>query len=141
MGLDSLPTFKAHLREKYLHEIDVIQRSTAEDPESWTKLDEISAQIENLQKLLKDIDDLTLLSNQERLFDEICCPICFEEMVPPRNVLCCPNGHPICSKCEVQVKTCPTCRMQLDEKSGLRRNPLAEGLIKEISYFHRELQL
>merc|ERR1719273_2340006 len=60
----TLTTLKTHLREKYLSDIDVIQRSTAHDPEAWTKLDEITEQIESLKKLLRDTDDLILISNE-----------------------------------------------------------------------------
>ena len=38
-------------------------------------------------------------SNQGQIFKEkqdvaaeICCPICFEEMVAPKKILCCTNG-------------------------------------------------
>ena len=41
-------------------------------------------------------------SNQGQLFKEkqdvaaeICCPICFEEMVAPKKILCCTNGKQI----------------------------------------------
>merc|ERR1719427_671414 len=52
----TLTTLKRHLREKYLNDIDVIQRSTARDPEAWTKLDEITEEIEPFKKLLKDTE-------------------------------------------------------------------------------------
>ena len=90
---DSLMTIKAHLRQKYLNEIDALHRSTAEDPETWSKLDEITAKIENLNKLLKDTEDLILLKPQENdtnncnAHDAICCPICFEEMISPKKIL------------------------------------------------------
>ena len=136
---DSLTTIKAHLRQKYLNEIDVIHRSTAEDPEAWDKLDQVSTQIQHLSKLLKDTDDLILpsttteendasSSSLRALRDELCCPICFEEMVSPKKILCCRNGHPICSDCDGQVQLCPVCRVNLKELPG-RRNQLAERLI------------
>merc|ERR1719225_550808 len=46
----TLTTLKRHLREKYLNDIDVIQRSTARDPEAWKRLDQITGEIETLQK-------------------------------------------------------------------------------------------
>jgi len=141
-----LTTLKTHLREKYLNDIDVIQRSTAQDPEAWTKLEEITAQIEAIKKLLRDTEDLILPpsdqetnqnqpgSNQGQIFKEkqdvaaeICCPICFEEMVAPKKILCCTNGHPICSDCDDKVKSCPVCRETFGKAP--RRNPFAERLI------------
>ena len=96
----TLTTLKRHLREKYLNDIDVIQRSTAGDPEAWTKLDQITQQIESLKKLLRDTEDLTILQNDQQqplnempqVAAEICCPICFEEMKAPKQILCCTNG-------------------------------------------------
>jgi len=135
----TLTTLKRHLREKYLNDIDVIQRSTARDPEAWTKLDEITEQIETLNKLLRDTDDLILQPDQEngqnqqpfnekpQIAAEICCPICFEEMTPPKQILCCTNGHPVCSDCDGKVKICPVCRETFGKAS--RRNPFAERLI------------
>ena len=62
---DVLSLIKTDLRKKYLNDIDVIQRSTAEDPESWTKLDEVSEQIETLKRLLRHTEDLLLPKNQD----------------------------------------------------------------------------
>merc|ERR1711953_866027 len=61
----TLTTLKRHLREKYLNDIDVIQRSTARDPEAWKNIEKITEEIETLQKLLRDTEDLTLPTNQE----------------------------------------------------------------------------
>ena len=42
---------KTHLREKYCKDMDVLERSTANDPEAWTKLDEIAEELQKLRKL------------------------------------------------------------------------------------------
>lgn len=52
-----------------------------------------------LQKLLSATDNLLLIqeTKQQDVHHEICCPICFEEMVTPKQILCCSNGHAVCS--------------------------------------------
>ena len=126
---------KDDLRAKYLNDIDILQRSTAQDPESWSDLDKISDQIQGLNRLLQNTEQLTISDSEptlnQELSDEISCPICFEEMLPPKQIFCCPNGHPICSNCDQKVKICPVCRQNYVKDS--RRNHFAERLIIAIS--------
>ena len=68
---NALTTMKTHLREKYLNDIDVIQRATYSDSENWDKLDLISQQIQDCKKLLGHIDDLTLSPTKQLR----CCKI------------------------------------------------------------------
>ena len=63
---DDLETMKTHLREKYCKDIDVLERSTAEDPEAWTKLDEITEELRNLRKLLNATENLVLSSGEDK---------------------------------------------------------------------------
>ena len=63
------------------------------------------------------------------LVNEISCPICFEEMVSPKQILCCTNGHAICSDCDRKVKYCPVCRESFDQNGRPQRNKFAERLI------------
>ena len=96
-----------------------------------------------LQTLLTATDDLVLSEEEDKagsqkyrkknneLHQEICCPICFEEMISPKQILCCSNGHAICSNCDRQIKACPVCRESFQkEKNGRpRRNLFAERLV------------
>ena len=66
MTRDDLETMKTHLREKYCKDIDVLERSTAEDPEAWTKLDEITEELRNLRKLLNATENLVLSSSEDK---------------------------------------------------------------------------
>ena len=63
---DDLETMKTHLREKYCKDMDVLQRSTAEDPEAWTKLDEIAEELQNLRRLLNATENLVLSSSEDK---------------------------------------------------------------------------
>ena len=59
-----------------------------------------------LQKLLSATDNLVLIqeTKQQDVHHEICCPICFEEMATPKQILCCSNGHAVCSDWYIKYK-------------------------------------
>ena len=63
---DDLETMKTHLREKYCKDMDVLQRSTAEDPEAWTKLDEIAEELQKLRRLLNATENLVFSSSEDK---------------------------------------------------------------------------
>ena len=69
MTRDDLETMKIHLRERFCKEIDVLERSTAEDPEAWTKLDEITEELQNLRKLLNATENLVFSSEDKENMD------------------------------------------------------------------------
>ena len=143
---DLLATMQADLRKQYLNEIEAIQRRVGGDDESWDSLslDQTVEEIAQLQRRLAATDDLVLgqentnnppntSEKQAPLDQEICCPICFEEMITPKQILCCSNGHAICSDCIKQIKACPVCResFQVKESGGKipKRNLFAERLV------------
>ena len=134
-------TYKTDLRVKYINELDAIERSTASDPESWKDLESSVKRTQELQELVTSVDDLILLENHDQnkdpnlanstWTDEISCPVCFEEMVGPKSIFVCSNGHPICSDCERKIKICPTCRESYvgNGKGKPQRAKFAERLI------------
>ena len=63
---DDLETMKTHLREKYCKDMDVLERSTANDPEAWTKLDEIAEELQKLRKLLNATENLVFSSSEDK---------------------------------------------------------------------------
>jgi len=112
---DDLETMKTHLREKYCKDIDVLERSTAEDPEAWTKLDEITEELRNLRKLLNATENLVLSSGEDKENlddnDEGLCNICMDNPIDCVILEC---GHMCaCSKCAKSLKECPICRRKV----------------------------
>jgi hypothetical protein len=75
-------------------------------------------------------EDIATNGIDGKLSDEVCCPICFEEMISPKLILCCSNGHAICSTCDKKVKFCPVCRENFDQVGRPKRNKFAERLIR-----------
>ena len=43
------------------------------------------------------------------------CPVCMENMLPPRRIFQCKNGHIICEICQPKIKEqkCPTCQHEI----------------------------
>ena len=63
------------------------------------------------------------------------CPVCLEEMKPPRKIFQCSNGHAICEYCRHhrEVTCCPTCRIVFTKES-VTRNILAESLAEATNW-------
>ena len=87
-----------------------------------------------VQILRKHYKQVHGLSNEEAqaktvLATQVCCPICFEELVNPKMILCCSNGHAICSECESNAKYCPVCKENFEKKGRPQRAKFSERLI------------
>ncbi len=143
----ALERIQSHLRDKFLSEIDVVQRRVAEDPESWgeEQLEEAASQIKELTDVLELVDSLRLIegaggtSRAHRTSrgggegEETCCPICCEDFLPPRMIFSCINGHNLCSECldRLEASQCSECREDFGVNPP-RRNFLAERLVQKI---------
>jgi len=59
------------------------------------------------------------------------CPVCLEEMRPPKKIFQCSNGHVICEHCKnnPEVRSCPTCRVKF-RGNNVVRNIVAEKLAR-----------
>ena len=151
-NMSTLEIFQITLREKYLKEIDVLQQSTYNDKESWTYLDDISKKIQNLYSLLEEVDNLTLTGKENQfakltnkiIEEEMSCPICFEVMGPPKKIVVCKNGHPLCMECDEKVSVCPVCRKNLSPtpkcKTETRRSLYGERLVLSMIKLQEEAQ-
>jgi len=48
------------------------------------------------------------------LFAEFECPVCYNLLAPPLQILQCSAGHVVCSACKDQgIESCPTCRNKI----------------------------
>ena len=50
------------------------------------------------------------IDRNKTLREEVECPVCCEEMAPPRTIFQCSQGHPVCSSCKPKLVDCPSCR-------------------------------
>ncbi len=52
---------------------------------------------------------LEVLEEKRRSTTSLECPICTEEMKPPRKIFQCSNGHVICELCKINPKVVIIC--------------------------------
>jgi len=55
------------------------------------------------------------------------CPVCMTEMLPPKMIFQCSEGHLVCSDCKPRLEACATCR---DQNGYIGRNRFAENRIR-----------
>ena len=65
----------------------------------------------------------TEVANQRRSYN---CTVCWEEILPPREIFACSQDHLICNTCLCNVKdssknSCPSCRESFDKNPPRRR--------------------
>lgn len=69
-------------------------------------------------------DEIKNKLSDEKLYDLVECPVCFELPKSP-PIYHCPNGHILCNTCHGNLQTCPQCR----EPLGKNRCRIAEELM------------
>ena len=65
--------------------------------------EEMKMEVSKLEALLQE-------QSEQDMREEVECPVCCEEMAPPRTILQCSQGHPVCSSCRPRLASCPSCR-------------------------------
>ena len=63
---DDLETLKTYLRVKCCKDMYVLEHSAANDPEAWTKLDEIGEKMQNLRRILNGTENLVFSSSEDK---------------------------------------------------------------------------
>ena len=66
--------------------------------------------------------------------DLLDCPVCMEQMMPPKKIFQCSNGHAFCEQCKENpaLTSCPICRIEFTG-ANISRSILAETLAKEFT--------
>ena len=54
----------------------------------------------------------------EEVKTELECPVCLEDMAPPRQIwMCSGSGHPVCGECRGRLEAgCPSCKTPVDKR-------------------------
>lgn len=112
---------KEDIETKYKHRVEAI---TAE---LETEIGEMKESIRSLKIILSYSTE-----DAERVIttkSELECPVCLEEMRPPRRIWQCSDGHPVCEFCRKKpaVTCCPTCRKYI-----VGRSTIAEKLARSL---------
>ena len=60
-----------------------------------------------------------MTDRNEEVKREMECPVCLDEMAPPRQIWMCFNGHSVCGKCRGELKNClcPSCKTPVDRRN------------------------
>ena len=68
----------------------------------------------------------SLFDTDSKVIEELECPVCLEDMRPPRQIYSCSNAHLFCQRCNIlELKSCPKCREDFRARKP-DRNRLAE---------------
>merc|ERR550532_3073717 len=57
------------------------------------------------------------------------CPVCFDEMAPPKQIFHCVNGHFVCGSCRPNIHECPKCRNQMAGRAHDTEEMLSASLL------------
>jgi len=105
-----------------------------------TAIGDLKSQLEELQQLNYSVsckipgNELSTTNRPDRtgrVRELLECPVCLEEMKPPKKISQCSNGHVICELCKnnPEVRSCPTCRVKF-RGHNVVRNIVAEKLAR-----------
>jgi len=77
--------------------------------------------IVKVKKCIDNVDPGETLENAKKDFD---CPICLENMEPPKEIWQCDAGHTLCGDCKnhPSILNCPTCKMGITGRNRAMEN-------------------
>lgn len=112
---------KDAIETKYKQEIEALSA------ELETEIGEMKESIRNLRIILASSTEDA--ERVETTKSELECPVCMEEMRPPRRIWQCSDGHAVCEFCRKKpaVTCCPTCRKYI-----VGRSTIAEKLARSL---------
>jgi len=77
-------------------------------------VEKIDKAIDGVKECLKGKDSDETLQEAKKDFE---CPICFEDMEPPKEIWQCEGGHVLCENCKATIKNCPTCKKAIGSRN------------------------
>jgi len=112
---------KEAIETKYKHKVDAMSA------ELETEIVEMKESIRSLRIILASSTEDA--ERVETTKSELECPVCMEEMKPPRRIWQCSDGHPVCEFCRKKpaITCCPTCRKYI-----VGRSTIAEKLARSL---------
>merc|ERR1711936_156732 len=112
---------KEEIEEKYIKEINKVRNIF------MSEIYDMKETIQSMKIVLSssDVDEEIV----EKTKSELECPVCMEEMRPPKRIWQCSDGHPLCENCrkKPEMNNCPTCRKYL-----VGRSTIAEKLARAL---------
>lgn len=108
---------------KYRDKIDALKE------EVKTEISEMKESLRSLRLVLSSSPALSTTETMTNTRSELECPVCLEEMRPPRRIWQCSDGHAVCDFCrrKPSINSCPTCRKYI-----VGRSNIAEKLARSV---------
>jgi len=118
---------KEEIEEKYMKEINKVRNVF------MAEIYDMKETIQSMKIVLANSDEDEEIVEKTR--SELECPVCLEEMKPPRRIWQCSDGHPLCENCrkKPEMNTCPTCRKYLVGRSTIAEK-LARALYAPVTH-------
>jgi len=113
--LDDLEISCSEAVEKLMLENEEKMRKLKDNQQAETKI--IRSLVESINEKMSESPSETACSAPPAHDLLPCpeCPVCMENMLPPRRIFQCKNGHIICEICQPKIKNqkCPTCQHEI----------------------------
>lgn len=106
---------KLEIESKYKEKIEAL------DKEVTTDINYLKDSLKNLQIILATASSSDNADTVSSTRSELECPVCLEEMRPPKKIWQCSDGHAICEFCRKKphVTCCPVCRKYIVGRSNI----------------------
>jgi len=104
---------KLEIESRYKEKLELLEKEVTAD------INYLKDSLKNLNIILANsTDNADTLTNSR---SELECPVCLEEMRPPKKIWQCSDGHAICDFCRKKptVTCCPVCRKYIVGRSNI----------------------
>eukprot|EP00092_Neocalanus_flemingeri_P085893 GFUD01108148.1.p1 GENE.GFUD01108148.1~~GFUD01108148.1.p1 ORF type:complete len:262 (+),score=107.40 GFUD01108148.1:55-840(+) len=119
-------------KTEYINETEAIEKKYKNEIEIMSA--ELETEIIDMKKAIGNLRIILASSTEdaervETTKSELECPVCMEEMKPPRRIWQCSDGHAVCEHCRKKpaVTCCPTCRKYI-----VGRSTIAEKMARSL---------
>jgi len=119
-------------KTEFINEKEAIETKYKKEIETMSE--ELESEIVGMKEAIRSLRIILATSTEdaervETTKSELECPVCMEEMKPPRRIWQCSDGHPVCEHCrkKPEVTCCPTCRKYI-----VGRSTIAEKMARSL---------
>jgi len=123
--------YKIEIQKENERHVEDLKVTEASIRQLKSKLEELQQLNYSISRKIPTTELPTSRCEQTRVRELLECPVCLEEMKPPKKIFQCSNGHVICELCKnnPEVRSCPTCRVKFRGQNVVR-NIVAEKLAR-----------
>jgi len=106
---------KLEIESRYKDKLELLEK------EVTSEISHLKDSLKNLNIILANSTDNVNADSLSNTRSELECPVCLEEMRPPKKIWQCSDGHAICDFCRKKptVTCCPVCRKYIVGRSNI----------------------